>query len=243
MFDLGGAVVAGEAARGLSDAAASHDRRRTGRARYVGAHPLDRGTRGWSARVRKLRWTASPRPGSRWRATRVRDPGRYRAPADRRGDAAVGDARLEPHHDRGKRRRLRGDGEHPRARRDGEVVAESFATATCGTGCRGDFSTQIDVPIDARAARHDPGVRVQREGRLDDQRRRGSRDARARLGFDGAGTRGHVARRQRPAAAERLSRRSRERHQRLPRCGSLSVGVRDVHEHRLAGRHALERPR
>jgi hypothetical protein len=32
---------------------------------------------------------------------------------------------------------------------NGEVVAESFATATCGTGCRGDFSTQIDVPIDA----------------------------------------------------------------------------------------------
>ena len=32
---------------------------------------------------------------------------------------------------------------------DGEVIAESFAMATCGTGCRGDFSTQIDVPIDA----------------------------------------------------------------------------------------------
>jgi hypothetical protein len=32
---------------------------------------------------------------------------------------------------------------------NGEVVAESFATATCGTGCRGDFRTQIDVPIDA----------------------------------------------------------------------------------------------
>jgi hypothetical protein len=31
----------------------------------------------------------------------------------------------------------------------GEVIAESFAMATCGTGCRGDFSTQIDVPIDA----------------------------------------------------------------------------------------------
>ena len=32
---------------------------------------------------------------------------------------------------------------------NGEVIAESFAMATCGTGCRGDFSTQIDVPIDA----------------------------------------------------------------------------------------------
>ena len=31
----------------------------------------------------------------------------------------------------------------------GEVIAESFAMATCGTGCRGDFSTQIDVPVDA----------------------------------------------------------------------------------------------
>lgn len=31
----------------------------------------------------------------------------------------------------------------------GEVIAESFAMATCGTGCRGDFSTQIDVPIDS----------------------------------------------------------------------------------------------
>jgi len=30
---------------------------------------------------------------------------------------------------------------------NGEVIAESFAMATCGTGCRGDFSTQIDVPI------------------------------------------------------------------------------------------------
>ena len=33
---------------------------------------------------------------------------------------------------------------------NGEVIAESFAMATCGTGCRGDFSTQIDVPIDAK---------------------------------------------------------------------------------------------
>ena len=32
---------------------------------------------------------------------------------------------------------------------NGEVIAESFAMATCGTGCRGDFSTQIDVPVDA----------------------------------------------------------------------------------------------
>ena len=32
---------------------------------------------------------------------------------------------------------------------NGEVIAESFAMATCGTGCRGDFSTQVDVPIDA----------------------------------------------------------------------------------------------
>ena len=27
---------------------------------------------------------------------------------------------------------------------NGEVIAESFAMATCGTGCRGDFSTQIE---------------------------------------------------------------------------------------------------
>jgi hypothetical protein len=33
---------------------------------------------------------------------------------------------------------------------NGEVIAETFAMATCGTGCRGDFSTQIDVPIDAK---------------------------------------------------------------------------------------------
>jgi len=32
---------------------------------------------------------------------------------------------------------------------NGEVIAESFTMATCGTGCRGDFSTQVDVPIDA----------------------------------------------------------------------------------------------
>jgi immunoglobulin-like protein involved in spore germination len=32
---------------------------------------------------------------------------------------------------------------------NGDVIAESFATATCGTGCRGDFSTQVDIPIDA----------------------------------------------------------------------------------------------
>jgi hypothetical protein len=31
---------------------------------------------------------------------------------------------------------------------NGEVVAESFAMATCGTGCRGDFSTQVDAPVD-----------------------------------------------------------------------------------------------
>lgn len=29
---------------------------------------------------------------------------------------------------------------------DGEVLAETFTTATCGSGCRGDFS--IDVPLD-----------------------------------------------------------------------------------------------
>ena len=32
---------------------------------------------------------------------------------------------------------------------NGQALAESFAMATCGTGCRGDFGTQIDVPIDA----------------------------------------------------------------------------------------------
>jgi hypothetical protein len=32
---------------------------------------------------------------------------------------------------------------------NGAVIAESFAMATCGTGCRGDFSTQLNVPIDA----------------------------------------------------------------------------------------------
>jgi hypothetical protein len=32
---------------------------------------------------------------------------------------------------------------------NGDIVAETFAMATCGTGCRGDFSTQIEVPIDA----------------------------------------------------------------------------------------------
>ena len=31
----------------------------------------------------------------------------------------------------------------------GKEIARTFTTATCGTGCRGDFSTQIDVPIDA----------------------------------------------------------------------------------------------
>jgi Immunoglobulin-like domain of bacterial spore germination len=32
---------------------------------------------------------------------------------------------------------------------NGDVIAESFAMATCGTGCRGDFSTEVDVPVDA----------------------------------------------------------------------------------------------
>lgn len=30
----------------------------------------------------------------------------------------------------------------------GNVIAETFTTATCGTGCRGDFSTRVEVPID-----------------------------------------------------------------------------------------------
>jgi immunoglobulin-like protein involved in spore germination len=32
---------------------------------------------------------------------------------------------------------------------NGDVIAETFAMASCGTGCRGDFSTQVEVPIDA----------------------------------------------------------------------------------------------
>ncbi len=32
---------------------------------------------------------------------------------------------------------------------NGEVIAQAFTTATCGTGCRGDFSTKVEVPIDA----------------------------------------------------------------------------------------------
>lgn len=32
---------------------------------------------------------------------------------------------------------------------NGDVIAEAFTTAACGTGCRGDFSTQVEVPIDA----------------------------------------------------------------------------------------------
>ncbi len=32
---------------------------------------------------------------------------------------------------------------------NGDVVAETFAMATCGTGCRGDFTAQVDVPVDA----------------------------------------------------------------------------------------------
>ena len=31
---------------------------------------------------------------------------------------------------------------------DGEVLAETFTTATCGTGCRGDFSENIEFDID-----------------------------------------------------------------------------------------------
>jgi hypothetical protein len=31
---------------------------------------------------------------------------------------------------------------------DGEVIAQAFTTATCGTGCRGEFSTQVEVPVD-----------------------------------------------------------------------------------------------
>ena len=29
------------------------------------------------------------------------------------------------------------------------VIAQAFTTAACGTGCRGDFSTQVEVPVDA----------------------------------------------------------------------------------------------
>jgi hypothetical protein len=32
---------------------------------------------------------------------------------------------------------------------DGNMLAEAFTTATCGTGCRGDFRTEVEVPIDA----------------------------------------------------------------------------------------------
>ena len=32
---------------------------------------------------------------------------------------------------------------------NGDVIAEAFTTAACGTGCRGDFSTQVEVPIGA----------------------------------------------------------------------------------------------
>jgi hypothetical protein len=32
---------------------------------------------------------------------------------------------------------------------NGDVISETFAMATCGTGCRGDFTTQVDVHIDA----------------------------------------------------------------------------------------------
>jgi hypothetical protein len=31
---------------------------------------------------------------------------------------------------------------------NGDVLAEGFATATCGTGCRGDFAEKIDVYVD-----------------------------------------------------------------------------------------------
>lgn len=33
---------------------------------------------------------------------------------------------------------------------DGEVLAETFTTATCGTGCRGDYS--IDIPVDVSSS-------------------------------------------------------------------------------------------
>lgn len=35
---------------------------------------------------------------------------------------------------------------------NGDVLAETFAVASCGTGCRGDFTTQIDIPIDVEQA-------------------------------------------------------------------------------------------
>ncbi len=31
---------------------------------------------------------------------------------------------------------------------NGDVIVETFAMATCGTGCRGDFTTRVGVPID-----------------------------------------------------------------------------------------------
>jgi len=33
---------------------------------------------------------------------------------------------------------------------DGETLATDFATATCGTGCRGDFEKRLDVEVDRR---------------------------------------------------------------------------------------------
>jgi hypothetical protein len=31
---------------------------------------------------------------------------------------------------------------------DGAIIADSFITASCGTGCRGDFSTDVDFAVD-----------------------------------------------------------------------------------------------
>ena len=61
---------------------------------------------------------------------------------------------------------------------NGEVLAESFAMATRGNGCRGDFGTQIKVPIDSEQPGTIQVFEQQREGRLDDQHRRDPRDAR-----------------------------------------------------------------
>ena len=32
---------------------------------------------------------------------------------------------------------------------NGDMIAETFTTASCGTGCRGDFGAEVEVPIDA----------------------------------------------------------------------------------------------
>jgi hypothetical protein len=37
-----------------------------------------------------------------------------------------------------------------RIRSNGDILAEGFSTATCGTGCRGDFAKVIDVFVERR---------------------------------------------------------------------------------------------